>query len=301
MMDYAVVTSKLEPNLQEKITLIKVDLSGFNKLVSQDQNLILTFNEMTPEQRDAYIDFANRSKTKIAKARIFDPDNPRNQNKLLFFRNDIVSQNYDSPYWEVIDSSEMGASWKYPEFEYKEYRKSIDGGSLPLIAGRTTISPFMTLKSNQKITLKEGLYFFEELILGENSILNTDGIVQIYVKKLELKENAKMMGGTSINPGECKPNDLIILAECWPTTPCFQENSGIKIGSTATVCGHIFAPNLKVIICKGYMGKQTRVYGSILTYQLITSRCDAGASPGPIQIIYGEYLDCACELRLETD
>ena len=288
MMNYAVATSKLEPNLQEKITFITVDIEGKNKKISEDQRQILTFNEMPSEQKNAYANFASISKTKIAQARRID----KNDNELLFpeDKRDL----YNSPYLEEITPATLQQLYgNNCPFEYIENRYK--NGEVILIS-----SSCMTLKSNKYMTLKEGLYFFEELILDENSLLNIDGAVSIYVKKLVLKKNARLMGGESLNTEECQSNNLIILAQRWDGA-FYDPEDGVKIGSTASVCGHIFAPDLKVIICKGYMGKTTRVYGSILTNQLITSGCDADASFGPIWIVFDEYIGCSkCDLELKV-
>ncbi|MGA1842670.1 MAG: hypothetical protein ACMUIU_18800 [bacterium] len=287
MMNYAVVTSWNEPNLQAKITFIGVDIDGAKKEFCEEQEQILTPFKMTHEQLNAYNDFAYKSKIKIAQARRID----KNDNELLFpeERRDL----YNSPYLEEISPAELLILCGNDcPFEYSEYRST-------QVSRILISSSRMTLKRNRQITLKEGLYFFEKLTLEENSIINTDGAVSIYVKKLELKKNAKLMGGNSINIEECQPNNLIILAQRWPSA-YYDPEDGVKIGSGATVCGHIFAPDLKVIICKGYMGKATRVYGSILTNQLVTSICDAGASFGPIWIIYDEYIKCLkCDLELK--
>ncbi|MGA1864360.1 MAG: hypothetical protein ACMUHX_04800 [bacterium] len=289
MMNYALVTSGLVPNYQEKITFITVDIYGQKKVLSEGQEPILTFMEMTSEQRNAYNDFASISKTKINQTRRIGI----NDNELLFpeDKRDL----YNSPYLEEISSASLPLLCGNDcPFEYREYRKS--QRDMILIS-----SSRMTLKSNKLITLKEGLYFFEELILEENSLINTDGAVSIYVKKLELEKNARLMGGESTNPDECQPNNLIILAQRWDGA-YYNPEDGVKIGPAATVCGHIFAPDLKVIICKGYNGKATRVYGSILTHQLITLGCDAGVSFGPIWIIYDEYIEYSkCDFELKVN
>ncbi|MGA1841346.1 MAG: hypothetical protein ACMUIU_12035 [bacterium] len=277
-LKYPVVTSWFKPNEYEKLVFKR---KGRDEEITRDQNILLTSYEMTTEQRNAYINFKAISINRIGLAKDIDI----NDNEKLF--PEEKRANYISTDQITRDKELPLLCGQDCPFELTESR-SIQWDNKKQKNLVTIKSSKMVLKRNQKKILKPGLYFFEWLILEENSILNTEGDVLIYVKKLELERNAKLMGGPSEKPDDASPNDLVILAQRWNLA--YQDSEdGIKIGSTATICGHIFAPSLKVTICKGFMGKGTRVYGSILTERLVTSRCDAGASFGPIWIIFEEY------------
>jgi len=227
--------------------------------------------ELTKSQKYAITIF--NSQDKIAVSRQID----LNANEKLFYKNDNVGLHYAN-FTEGIDSAYYGKNWQYPEIYYKE-KRNIQGG-------KTLIHPEMWVNKNKSITLKGGttdtvLYYFDLLKLESGATITTEGNVKIYTKGLILEKGARLIGGSIANPN---PLSLIILADYIPKEGFDSSRNMVSIGPSATVIGHIFAPNMSVYLNRGTSqssSKNTRVVGSILANRLVTS-----GEPGQTGVIH---------------
>ena len=248
---------------------------------------------LTQEQHDAIDDYD--SKTQAVKARYLnkrDYPDPYNDNRELLKANNAIYTNYKMTTIEKLDTNELPESspgpyyWPHSEFDYVEIRKQEKYTST--YTGPSILQTEMVVHDDFTIEgdSKGKTYFLQKLKVEEGATLSTSGNVKIFTCQLELERDARLIGGSAKNP---KPESLIIVAEYWAGISYNKDIHGVRLGPSARLYGHIFAPNMRVLLSRGKLPgpeNETRVYGSILAQEIVTYVDPRYvANPGYISII----------------
>ncbi len=212
-------------------------------------------------QKDAINDFIDPNGTKDW---IEDVRNVKNiDNFNLFYKIDMNQAEYKAIRGSRVGTKLYPATIKltaqdgYSELDYSESRDD-----KAMITSNSLIV-------KKRITLKQGIYFFKELSLEKNAILETEDYVVILTTNCKIGEGAKMIGRHLNDPNSC-PECLIIIGETYRVDNVIRPE--MIIATNAEVVGHILVPGGKVTINAGIKPIDTTITGSILASELVSQK-----------------------------
>ncbi|MGA1792286.1 MAG: carboxypeptidase-like regulatory domain-containing protein [bacterium] len=281
-LDYAPVVSIDAPPSIDELLFITNPSEGPSVLSFACQCSQCDFYECAPLSCEAMDSISTLdTKAKIINARNLNKNNypdPFNDNRGLFNDINIIYNNYNLTTIQKLDTnifSKVHPSnpyyWPNSKFDYVEtrqqekYTTSYTGPSI--LQTEMIVHKDFQLEGSRSI---EGrTYFLQKLKVEKWVTLSTSGNVKIFTTQLELEEGSRLMGGTPENP---KPGSLIIVAEYWPGFSYDKNIHGVRLGPGAQIYGRIFAPNMEVHMSRNKshgLENETKIYGSILTKQLI--------------------------------